>query len=84
MPSTRGALTSACWILFAFFALSALGIAGDLDVPLLVLVGFVALAIVWTIAAKRRRVAVGTPIGVQPPLTASDARDLIRMDSDKG
>jgi hypothetical protein len=82
MPSTRGALTSACWIVFAFFALSASGMAGDMDVPLLVLVGFVALAVLWTVAAKRWHVA--TPAGISPPLAASDARDLNRMDSDKG
>ena len=86
MPSTRGALTSACWIVFAFFALSASGMAGDMDVPLLVLVGFVALAVLWTVAAKRWHVAIVTPIGIPRSLaaSASDARDLNRMDSDKG
>ena len=66
MPSTRGALTWACWIVFAFFALSASGMAGDMDVPLLVLVGFVALAVLWTVAAKRWHGARVTPAGIPP------------------
>ena len=67
MPSIRGALTSACWIVFAFFALSASGMAGDLDVPLLVLVGFVALAVLWTVAAKGWHVANVTYSTVRSP-----------------
>jgi hypothetical protein len=84
MPFTRATLTSACWVVFAFFALSASGMVGEPDVPLLVLVGLVALAVLSTLAAKRWHVGGMTPIGAARPLDASDARDLIRMDSDKG
>ena len=52
--------------------------------PLLALVGLVALAVLSTLAAKRWHVGGMTPIGAARPLDASDARDLIRMDSDKG
>jgi hypothetical protein len=70
-------------MVLAFFALSASGMAGDLDVPLLVLVGFVALAVLWTVAAKRWHGASVTPAGIPRAIAASDARDPIRMDSDK-
>jgi hypothetical protein len=84
MPFTYGALTSVCWVVFAFFALSASGLVGDPDVPLLVLVGLVALAVLWTVAAKRWHVAAVMPTAIPRRLAASDAPDLIRMDSDKG
>jgi hypothetical protein len=84
MPFTRATLTSACSVVFAFFALSASGMVGDPDVPLLVLVGLVALAALGTVAAKRWHVVGMTPAGAARRLAASDARDLIRMDSDKG
>jgi hypothetical protein len=84
MPFTRATLTSACCVVFAFFALSASGMVGDPDVPLLVLVGLVAMAVLGTVAAKRWHVVGMTPTGAVGQLAASDARDLIRMDSDKG
>jgi hypothetical protein len=84
MPFTRGALTSASLVVLAFFAVSASGIVGDPDVPLLVLVGLVGLAVLWTVAAKRWHVAGVTPTRGPRRLAASDAGDLIRMDSDKG
>jgi hypothetical protein len=84
MPFTRATLTSACSVVFAFFALSASGMVGDPDVPLLVLVGLVALAVLSTLAAKRWHVGGMTPIGAARHHDASDARDLMRMDRDKG
>jgi hypothetical protein len=84
MPFTRATLTSVCCVVFAFFAVSASGMAGDPDVPLLVLVGLVALAVLSTLAAKRWHVGGMTPIGATRRHAASDARDLMRMDSDKG
>ncbi len=84
MPFTRATLTSACWVVFAFFALSASGMVGEPDVPLLVLVSLVAMAAVGIAAARRWHVVALTPAGAAPQLDASDARDLIRMDSDKG
>ena len=84
MPFTHATLTSASCVVFAFFALSASGMVGDPDVPLLVLVGLVALAALATVAAKRWHIVGIPPTGAVPQLDASDARDLIRMDSDKG
>ena len=84
MPFTRATLTSVCCIVFAVFAVSASGMVGDPDVPLLVLLGLVALAVLSTLAAKRWHVGGMTPIGAARQLDASDARDLMRMDSDKG
>ena len=84
LPFTRATLTSACCVVFAFFGLSASGMVGDPDVPLLVLVGLVALAALATVAAKRWHIVGMTPTGAARQLDASDARDLIRMDSDKG
>jgi hypothetical protein len=84
MPFTRGTLTSICCVVLAFFAVSASGMVGDPDVPLLVLVGLVALALLSTFAAKRWHLGRMTPIGAARQLDASDARDLMRMDSDKG
>ena len=83
-PITRHTLTSVCCIVFAFFGVSASGVFGDPDVPLLVLVGLVALAVFSTLAAKRWHLGLTTPIGAARQLDASDARDLMRMDSDKG
>ncbi len=83
-PFTRATLPWASCSVFAFFALSASGIVGERDVPLLVLVGLVALAAVTAVAAKRWHIVDLTPTGVVRQRTASDARDLIRMDSDKG
>jgi hypothetical protein len=73
MLFTRATLTSACSVVFAFFALSASGMVGDPDVPLLVLVGLVALAVLSTLAAKRWHVGGMTPIGAARQLDASDA-----------
>ena len=84
MPFTRASLTSACCVVLAFFALSVSGMAGDPDVPLLVLVGLVAMAVLGIVAAKRWHVVGMTPAGAARQFDASDARDLIRMDSDKG
>ena len=84
MPSTRATLTSACYVVFSFLALSASGIVGDPDLPLLALVGLVAMAALGIAAARRWHVVALTPAGAAPQLDASDARDLIRMDSDKG
>ena len=81
MPFTRATLTSVCCVVFAFFAVSASGMVGDPDVPLLVLVGLVALAVLSTLAAKRWHVGGMTPSARH---AASDARDLMRMDIDKG
>ncbi len=83
-PFTRATLTWASCSVFAFFALSASGIVGERDVPLLVLVGLVALAAVTAVAAKRWHLVDLTPTGVARQRAASDSRDLIRMDSDKG
>ncbi len=83
-PFTRTTLTWAFCIVFAFFALSASGIVGERDVPLLVLVGLVALAALAAVAAKRWHIVGVTPTGIARQRDASDARDLIRMDSDKG
>jgi len=57
---------------------------GDPDVPLLVFVGLVAMAVLGIVAAKWWHVVGMTPAGAACQLDASDARDLIRMDSDKG
>ena len=83
---TRAPLTSASCIVcaFFFFALSASGMVGEPDVPLLVLVGLVALAALAAVAAKRWHIVGMTPDGAARQRDASDARDLIRMDSDKG
>jgi hypothetical protein len=83
-PFTRATLTSASCIVFAFFALSASGMVGEPDVPLLALVGLVALAALAAVAAKRWHIVGITPTGAARQREASDARDLIRMDSDKG
>ena len=83
-PFTSTTLTWASCIIFAFFALSASGIFGERDVPLLVLVGLVALAALAAVAAKRWHIVDITPTGAARQRDASDARDLIRMDSDKG
>ena len=84
MPFTRASLTSACCVVLAFFALSASGMVGDPDVPLLVLVGLAALAALAAVAAKRWHIVGMTPDGAARQRDASDARDLMRMDSDKG
>jgi hypothetical protein len=84
MPFTRASLTSACCVVLAFFALSSSGMVGDPDVPLLVFVGLVAMAVLGIVAAKWWHVVGMTPAGAACQLDASDARDLIRMDSDKG
>jgi hypothetical protein len=84
MQFTRASLTSACCVVLTFFALSASGMVGDPDVPLLVLVGLVAMAVLGIVAAKRWHVVGMTPAGAARQLDVSDARDLIRMDSDKG
>ena len=84
MPLSRATLPSASCIVFAFFALSASGMAGEPDVPLLVLVGLVALAALAAVAAKRWHIVDITPTGAARQRDASDARDLMRMDSDKG
>ena len=83
-PFTHAPMTSASCVVFAFFALSASGIVGERDVPLLVLVGLVALAALAAVAAKRWHVVGVTPTGAARQRDASDARDLIRMDRDKG
>lgn len=59
MPFTRATRTSACSVVFAFFALSASGMVGDPDVPLLVLVGLAAMGLLATVAAKRWHVVGG-------------------------
>ena len=83
-PFTRATLTSGSCIVFAFFGLSASGMVGEPDVPLLVLVGLVALAALAAVAAKRWHIVDIKPTGAARQRDASDARDLIRMDSDKG
>jgi hypothetical protein len=83
MPPIGATLTSTCCVVFAFFALSASGMFGDPDVPLLVLVGLVAAAVVWTLAAKRRHVTRLTLARSPHQVAVSDAQDQIRMDSDK-
>ena len=84
MPSTRDPLTSASCVVFGVFALSASGLVGDPDVPLLVLVGLVALVVAWTFAAKRWHAVRATLSRNPPDVVESDAQDLIRMGSDKG
>jgi hypothetical protein len=84
MPSPHDRLTSVGCILFGVFALSASGLVGSPDLPLLALVGLVTVAIVWTLAAKRWHVARVTLAHSQRQVAVSDAQDLIRMDSDRG
>ena len=83
-PFTSATLMWASCIVFAFLALSASGVVGERDVPLLVLVGLVALAALAAVAAKRWHIVDIPPTGAARQRDASDARDLIRMDSDKG
>ncbi len=80
MPSPHDRLTSVGCILVGVFGLSASGLVGSPDLPLLALVGLVTLAILWAVAAKRWHVA-GVAL---TRVVRSDAQDLIRMDSDKG
>ena len=81
---TRAQLKSASSIVFAFFAMSASGMGSEPDMPLLVLVGLVALAALAAVAVKRWHIVGMTPTGAARQRDASDARDLIRMDGDKG
>ena len=83
MPSPHDRLTSVGCILVGVFALSASGLVGSPDLPLLALVGLATLAVLWAVAAKRWHVAAVALTGASP-VGRSDARDLIRMDSDKG
>ena len=84
MPSPHDRLTSVGCILFGVFALSASGLAGSPDLPLLALVGLATLAVLWAVAAKRWHLAGMTHTRPLPEVAPSDARDLIRLDSDKG
>ena len=84
MPSPHDRLTSVGCILFGVFALSASGLVGSPDLPLLALVGLATLAVLWAVAAKRRHVAAVALTGASRDAGRSDARDLIRMDSDRG
>ena len=63
MPSPRDTLTSVGCIVFGVFALSASGLVGSPDLPLLALVGLATLAVLWAVAAKRWYVAAVTPTG---------------------
>jgi hypothetical protein len=84
MPCPRDTLTSVGCIFFGVFAISASGLVGNPDLPLLALVGLATLAVLWAVAAKRWHVAGVTLTRASREVGRSDARDLIRMDSDKG
>lgn len=84
MPSPRDTLTSVGCSVFGVFALSASGLVSSPDLPLLALVGIATLAVVWAVAAKRWHLAGMTHTRPSPEVARSDARDLIRLDSDKG
>lgn len=84
MPFTRKALALVWLIGLGMFVLSASGIIVGRNVLWLVLGGLVTPVIILTLAAKLwRNAATTAPFGART-LEASDAHDLLRMDSDKG
>lgn len=83
MPFTRKTLAAVWLVVFGLFAVSASGAFVGKNALWLVLGALVTPAIIFTLAARRSRSAAMTgPLA--PALAASDARDLLRMDSDKG
>ena len=85
MPFTRTALALVWLTVLGLFVLSASGtIVGNKGVLWLVLGALATPAIIFTAAATLWRSAATTAPFDARALAASDAHDLLRMDSDKG
>jgi len=84
MPFTRKAIASVWLVVAGLFALSASGTIAGRDVLWLVLAALMAPAILLTLDAKLQKRGATAALLDARAVAASDAHDLLRMDSDKG